>query len=366
MAIHTLAVSQQQQYQHTQSSGRTFSRIRPQTSMAGILNPEQSQSLSQSQTITDELSAETGISNSPASGQTTYNRPLNPRLESVRLILEAYFGKSLELEKYQVDFSGPSADGQDIAQNAGQAINAANNSSEFVVLDNQVFRAGEQVQVEEWFTRQQSLSYQMQGEFLLDDKQLSLNYEFNISSESTRYRRFAARAANLQDPLLVQFGSQSLGHIEGGQEFDINGDNSLDTLPVFSGDVGYLVFDKNANGRADDGSELFGPATGNGFNELAAFDSNQNGFIDKEDEHFEQLYLWQPGTAGENGEDPGSQPSWLSLDEAGIMAINLSAIATPYTFYDENDRVQAQMRQSSFAIGENGRGYGVHQVDVRI
>ena len=370
MAIQTLAVSQQQQYQHTQTSGRTLSRTRPQTSEPQISAQEERESSNiQAQEITGEFTTP-GAANirPPTSSQTTYPRPLNPHLESIKLILEAYFGEHLDLEQYLFDFSGRGENGQDGAITADSVLDAVNAGAEFVRVDNQIFRAGEQVQVEEWFTREQSLSYQMQGQFQLDDKQISLSYEFHLSSESTRYRRFATRAGNLQDPLLVQFGNQSLGHIEGGQAFDINSDNSLDTLPIFSGDVGYLVFDQNANGRADDGSELFGPASGNGFHELAAFDSNQNGFIDKEDEHFDQLYLWQPSAQSETEGDsePGAQQRWLSLDEAGIMAINLSAIDTPYSFYDENDQLLAQMRRSSFAIGENGRGYGVHQVDVRI
>ncbi|WP_281560197.1 hypothetical protein [Thalassomonas sp. RHCl1] len=366
MAIHTLAVSQQQQYQHTQTSGRTLSRTGPQTAATPRPTQEESESPGQPQTISDELPVAINSTSPPPSAETIYARPLSPRLESIKLILAAYFGKELDLEEYLFDFASPPDSGQGNALNPDQAINAANSGADFVMVDNQVFRAGEQVQVEEWFTREQSLSYQMQGQFQLDDKQISLSYEFNISSESTRYRRFATRAGNLQDPLLVQFGNQSLGHIEGGQAFDINSDNTLDKLPIFSGDVGYLVFDQNANGRADDGSELFGPASGNGFHELAAFDSNQNGFIDQDDEHFDQLYLWQPKGESEGEAEPGAQQRWLSLEDAGIAAINLSAIDTPYSFYDENDQVEAQMRRSSFAIGENGRGYGVHQVDVRI
>ncbi|WDE10780.1 hypothetical protein [Thalassomonas haliotis] len=369
MAIHTLAVSQQQQYQHTQTSGRTLSRTGPQASARQQPTQEESETTPLPRTIADEVSTAINVpgTSSPTStsAETIYARPLNPRLESIKLILAAYFGKNLDLEEYLFDFSSPDSR-QGNPLNPEQAINAANSGAEFVRVDNQVFRAGEQVQVEEWFTREQSLSYQMQGQFQLDDKQISLSYEFNISSESTRYRRFATRAGNLQDPLLVQFGNQSLGHIQDRQAFDINNDKSLDKLPVFSGDVGYLVFDENANGRADDGSELFGPASGNGFQELAAFDSNQNGFIDKDDEHFEQLYLWQPKGESEGEVEPGAQQQWLSLDDAGIAAINLSAIETPYSFYDENDQLEAQMRRSSFAIGENGRGYGVHQVDVRI
>jgi hypothetical protein len=42
-------------------------------------------------------------------------------------------------------------------------------------------------------------------------------------------------------------------------------------------------------GRIDSGSELFGPATGSGFGELAALDGDGNGWIDENDDAFARL-----------------------------------------------------------------------------
>jgi hypothetical protein len=54
------------------------------------------------------------------------------------------------------------------------------------------------------------------------------------------------------------------------------------------------------------------------------------------------------------------------LKEAKIQAISLSTSTTPFDFYDQQGKIEAQLRQSSFAISDNGIGRGVHQVDVRI
>jgi hypothetical protein len=39
----------------------------------------------------------------------------------------------------------------------------------------------------------------------------------------------------------------------------------LESIPGLGASSGFLVFDRNANGKADDGSELFGATSGNGF-----------------------------------------------------------------------------------------------------
>ena len=397
MTIHTLAVSQQQQYQYDQSVKRKITRLAPGAETAqspqgresereNVSTAAQSTSLSASLSRSISLSAarstslaalsantpsislpvKEAASNNNHTGNNTYKRPLSPEMGLIKLIIEGYFGEYLDLNKYDFDFSKiKEANSQQYLTGIGSTLNA---SSAMLTLDNQVFNENEQIKVEQFFSRSQSLSYQMQGEFIIDDKQLSLDYSFELTSEQIRYNSFETQAGNLKDPILVQFGNQSLGHIEGEQDFDINNDNTLDALPIFSGDVGYLVYDQNANGRADNGSELFGPNSGNGFGELALLDDNKNGFIDKNDTGFEQLYLWQPSGQGQpdgNGQ-VDEQGQWLSLADAGIAAINLDAISTPYAFYDEEDQIQAQLRQSSFAIGENGQGYGVHQIDVRI
>ena len=44
---------------------------------------------------------------------------------------------------------------------------------------------------------------------------------------------------------------------------------------------GFLALDKNGNGKIDDGSELFGTKSGDGFADLAEYDSDGNGWIDE-------------------------------------------------------------------------------------
>jgi hypothetical protein len=62
--------------------------------------------------------------------------------------------------------------------------------------------------------------------------------------------------------------------------------------PAFGAASGFLVFDRNGNGKADNGSELFGVASGNGFADLRRLDEDRNGWIDENDSAWRQLAVW--------------------------------------------------------------------------
>lgn len=285
----------------------------------------------------------------------TYDRPLPPKIELMKIILEGYFGKEFGKFFSELDFQHNN-ESESTSQNPNQENSDNNNENEQVNIDGMQFNSRDLLKVEQWQHRSQSLNYKMNGEFNINGQHLKVDYSFAISSEQTSYSSIEMTAAVLKDPLIVQFGKQSIGEIKDHHIFDINQDGNLDKLPVFTGDAGYLVYDKNQNLKADDGRELFGPQTGHGFNELAQLDSNGNGFIDQEDEEFEHLYLWQPEKSN----------NMLSLTEANILAINTSAIDTPFSFYDTQGNIMAEMRRSSFAISNEGLAKGVHQIDVRI
>ena len=75
----------------------------------------------------------------------------------------------------------------------------------------------------------------------------------------------------------------------------------------------FLALDKNGDGRMNDGSELFGTASGDGFKDLAAYDEDGNGWIDENDSIYSQLKIW---TKDENGKD-----HLIDLKDADVGAI---------------------------------------------
>ncbi|MEW6991459.1 hypothetical protein AADZ91_12310 [Colwelliaceae bacterium 6441] len=360
MSFNSLSFNQQAHYQQTSSQSRKVTLIEeqktPHAKQQLISELKSLKALSQELFVKVTNHHDENFSGQKAlkekNDDDTYHRPLPPKMELMKVILEGYFGKEFgELfSELDLELKG---DPNNAIQNPN-SIQAPDDNT--IDIDGVTFNANDTLKVEQWHYHSQSLDYQMSGEFDINGQQLKINYSFSLYSEQSSYSSIEMTAAALKDPLIVQFGDQALGQIKDEHNFDINQDGTLNNLPVFSGDVGYLVYDKNQNLKADNGSELFGPQTGNGFTELAQLDSNKNGFIDKEDEHFEQLYLWQPQKSN----------SMTSLTEAKIQAISISAIDTPFSFHDTNGNIAAQMRQSSFAISDDGSGKGVHQVDVRI
>ncbi|MCU0663597.1 MAG: hypothetical protein MUC50_14875 [Myxococcota bacterium] len=73
----------------------------------------------------------------------------------------------------------------------------------------------------------------------------------------------------------------------------------------------------------DNGSELFGPTTGDGFVELSAHDDDSSGWIDEADAVYDQLSVW---TGRADAAD-----TLRSLRQANVGAIALLSAKTPYT-----------------------------------
>jgi len=297
----------------------------------------------------------------------TYQRPISPELLRNKILLEAIFDVEIqdshEQLAQQINKLNLSQANSSLENITGQRPitidDIANQGPISISVGGQNFAPGSELLIMDTTTRAQSLDFKSSGTYQINDQEFNSTFQLHLSEQRISMTQSKVSAQVLKDPLLVQFGPSGLGQLNGqSSDIDINNDNKSDKLPMFNGDVGYLVFDKNNNGKADGGHELFGPQSGNGFTDLSVLDSNDNGFIDREDDNFSQLKLWQIDSSG--------QERWQSLSDTNIEAISLNSTVTPFNFYDKNDKLQAQLTQSSVAITNNGTAYGVHQLDVRI
>lgn len=168
----------------------------------------------------------------------------------------------------------------------------------------------------------------------------------------------AWQRAPLHDPLVIQLDNRALSLNQERFSFDLNSDGVEELLPQLGEGYGFLALDRNEDGQINNGTELFGAQTGNGFGELAQYDQDGNGFIDEGDAIYQKLAVWRdPGD--------GSDPQLLALAEVGIGAISLQAVATPFRFTDELGQTLGQLRSSAVVLGDNSAGL-IHQIDLAL
>lgn len=135
---------------------------------------------------------------------------------------------------------------------------------------------------------------------------------------------------NDQTPIVINVkGSLELSSSADGVLFDLAGNGSPQRIPwPVAPQNGWLVLDRNRNGRIDSGRELFGNRTllangttaPHGFAALAELDRNGDGVVDRTDPDFEELAVWFDHWR--NGIlDPGELVPLASL---GIVALEVA------------------------------------------
>ena len=202
---------------------------------------------------------------------------------------------------------------------------------------------------------EESCSFAASGNICLADgstRQFEVGYDMQRSEESTElsYTR-------LRDPLVVDLvaPAPSLGSCS--VDFDLDCDGQAESLRMPDEKSALLFLDRNGNGVADDGSELFGPQSGNGFADLAKLDGDGNRWIDEADAAYADLKLWRV-----DGEGNGHVES---LADAGIGALSTQYAETPFTL-KENGTVVGQVRGSGVWLGEQGGAGSVRQIDLAV
>lgn len=192
-----------------------------------------------------------------------------------------------------------------------------------------------------------------------DGKEIDFSAQLNMSREFISEKSLNIRAGDaLKDPLMLNFSGSAAEITQRDFIFDIDSDGIKDQISFAGSQSGFLALDRNGDGTINDGSELFGPATGNGFNELSAFDSDGNNWIDENDEIYDHLRIWMKTDDGRD--------QLFALGEKGVGAIYLNHIATPFSVKDSNNELLGQVRTSGIFLGEDGSVGTVQQIDLAV
>ena len=138
--------------------------------------------------------------------------------------------------------------------------------------------------------------------------------------------------------------------------FDLDGDGEQENISFAGKGSGFLALDKNDDGIINDGTELFGTKSGNGFKDLAEYDSDGNGWIDEADDIYSRLKIW---VKNEDGSD-----SLINLKEADVGAIFLGNVSTGFAFNDAENKTNAMLRNSGMFLRESGGAGIMAHVDL--
>lgn len=157
------------------------------------------------------------------------------------------------------------------------------------------------------------------------------------------------------DPLVINFDGTAAELQDLRFAFDLDGDGQAENVPLLAGNRGYLALDRNQNQRIDNGLELFGPATGQGFAELAQHDDG-NGWIDENDAVFSQLRVWTPSADGTG--------PLRTLQDMGVGALHLASADSPFALRGEHNSALGAVRSTSIYLREDGGAGTVQQIDL--
>ena len=210
------------------------------------------------------------------------------------------------------------------------------------------------------FTETESTTFSTTGTVVTaDGREISFHLDVGMSRTFTSYatEHWNFGAPKMTDPLIINLGSNVAEVSDQKFYFDLDADGHEEYISMLTGDSGYLALDKNGDGKINDGSELFGTSNGDGFADLAQYDSDGNGWIDENDPIFNQLLIWKKNADGTD--------HLCGIGEAGIGAIYLGSSETQFSLNSQRDNsTNAQIRQTGIFLYENGGVGTIQHVDM--
>lgn len=210
-----------------------------------------------------------------------------------------------------------------------------------------------------YFSESEDTGFRTVGKAITaDGREIDFNINVRMSREFEKYseEKLKFNMPDCIDPLVINLNEGVTEVSDQEFYFDLDADGKEDKIRSLAPGSGFLALDLNSDGKVNDGSELFGTKSGNGFNELARFDTDSDGWIDEDDEIFDKLKVWIRETDGSD--------KLISLKEAGVGAINLLNSPTEFSVRDADNRAKAIIRATGMFLYEDGRAGTMQQVDM--
>lgn len=187
---------------------------------------------------------------------------------------------------------------------------------------------------------------------------------FGVTLEMSRafcqkYESLSQNSYVVTDPLVINLDT-NIGTVTDQKFlFDLDSDGEEEQISFAGEGSGFLALDKNGDGKINNGNELFGTRSGDGFRDLAEYDKDGNGWIDEADDVFKDLKVW---TKDADGND-----MLIDLKKAGVGAIYLGHASTQFSLNElETNKTNGIVRSTGIYLKENGEAGTIQHIDLAI
>lgn len=191
-----------------------------------------------------------------------------------------------------------------------------------------------------------------------DGQEINFSLQLEMSRQFVQETNLSIRAGDAvrKDPLVINFGGTGVELTDAQFAFDLDADGQQENIAFVTGGSGFLTLDKNKDGRVNDGSELFGTRSGDGFADLALLDQDGNQWIDENDAVYKDLRVWQ--------RDANGQDKLSTLAEMGVGALYLGRVSSPFSVNTASNQTLGLVRSSGVFLYESGQAGSLQQVDL--
>ncbi|HIJ88738.1 MAG TPA: VCBS repeat-containing protein [Desulfuromonadales bacterium] len=275
----------------------------------------------------------------------------------VRILTELITGK-----KIKITSSAPQDDGIDLdkAAELKQAINETNAQAQLQAPPRSGF--GLEYDARETYAEAENMDFSAHGMIrTADGKQIQFNLKLSMERAFMSEKGVSIRlgdAVRQTDPLMINFDGSAAQLTATKFSFDINADGSAEQVSFAGINNGFIALDKNNDGTINDGSELFGAMSGNGFQDLFGYDQDKNGWIDESDAVFSQLKVWSKDSQGKD--------SLSGLKSRGVGALYRGTTTAPFELKTSSNSSLGTIRSSGLYLKENGSAGTLQQVDLTL
>ncbi|MDH5297621.1 MAG: hypothetical protein OEV91_01215 [Desulfobulbaceae bacterium] len=270
--------------------------------------------------------------------------PMDPRMEAMRRILETLTGRKIRITAFQPRQQAAPAPPPPAAASEPAGVGwglAYDSHASYREEETTTFAAAGQIRTS-------------------DGRQIDFSLELAMHREFFQSTDISIRAGDalLTDPLVINFDTTAAELSDASFAFDLDSDGSNENLALLAPGSGFLVLDRNNDGVINNGSELFGPESGHGFAELAACDSDANGWLDDNDPIYKSLQLWIKDGSGND--------YLTSLADRNIGALLLAPAESEFRLTDNGNGTLGRIRETSIFVRENGSVGTVQEIDLAV